>query len=377
MTRRARADRRRRGRRGISNLTGADVPLSVVMPARNVGRHLDASLESILGQSFGDFEFIIRDDGSTDGTREALRDWARRDRRIRLFEGPQLGLAESSNWVVRQARAPLIARMDADDVARGDRLQRQFDLMRSAPDIALCASLCDTIDGEGRRMRQFERWRLTRRSCFVPFPHTSVMFRRSAFDAVGGYRRECEYWEDLDFFLRIVARGKIAVIADDLVSHRQSQASSRVVPADQERIEAAVDRMYDCLAVRAAGGDYEPMVAAGEGAPQPRRVQPMSIVSIHSNRLWAGERPRIFGRLLRRGKLGLNGRSMLALGWAAAAQLSPPALRAMLKAMVLARNFAARGRIRRGEVYDWRPHLTSQAEHERQPQPLPRRLSVR
>lgn len=349
-----------------------DVPLSVVMPARNVGRYLDASIESILGQSFGDFEFVIRDDGSTDGTREALRGWAARDSRIRLFEGPQLGLAESSNWVVRQARAPLIARMDADDVARADRLERQVALMRAAPDVALAASLCDTIDGDGRRMRQYELWRLVRRSCFVPFPHTSVMFRRAAFDSAGGYRRECEYWEDLDFFLRIVARGKVAVIADDLVSHRQSQASSRVVPADQERIEAAVDRMYDCLAVRAAGGDYEPMVAAGESAAPPRRVQPMSLVSIHSNRLWAGERPRIFARMLRRARLGVDRRSVLALGWAAAAQLSPPALRLVLKGLVRARNFAARGRIRRGEVYEWRPHVEGPGEPEAEPRPVAR-----
>src|SRR3954469_23280364 len=97
-------------------------PLSVVMPARNALPYLDASIESMLGQSFGDFEFVIRDDGSSDGTAEALRGWAARDRRIRLFEGERLGLAGSSNFVVQQARAPLVARMDADDLARPDRV---------------------------------------------------------------------------------------------------------------------------------------------------------------------------------------------------------------------------------------------------------------
>jgi glycosyltransferase involved in cell wall biosynthesis len=327
------------------------------MPARNALPYLDASIESILGQSFGDFELVIRDDGSTDGTAEALRRWAARDRRIRLFEGPQLGLAESSNWVVRQARAPLVARMDADDIARSDRLERQVELLRDAPDLALAASLCETIDGEGRRVRGMDLWRIVRRSCFVPFPHTSATFRRTAFDAIGGYRRQCEYWEDLDFFLRMGAHGRIAVIADNLVWHRQSPVSSRLVPADRDRIEAAVDRMYSCLDLYARGESYEPLVARGGAGTATGRVRPMTLVSINSNRLWAGQRPRIAARLLRRARLGFDRQSLVALVWSALAQASPALLRAMLGAVVRLRNFAVRGRVRRGEVYDWQPDV--------------------
>jgi glycosyltransferase involved in cell wall biosynthesis len=335
-------------------------PLSVVMPARNALPYLDSSLESILGQSFGDFEFVIRDDGSTDGTTEALRAWAARDRRIRLFEGPQLGLAGSSNWVVRKARSPLVARMDADDVARPDRLERQVALLRDSPDVVLVGSLADTIDGDGRRIRPADFWRVARRSCFPPFPHTSITFRRAAFDAVGGYRAQCEYWEDLDFFLRMAERGRIAVIADDLVSHRQSRVSSRQVPADEERIEDAVDRMYQCLAVYGRGGRYEPLLAREPAAPA-ARLRPMTFVSIHSNRLWAGQRPRIAARLLRRARLGFDRESLVALVWATLAQGAPPLLRALMRGVVKARNAAVRDRVRRGEVHDWRPYLPARA----------------
>jgi glycosyltransferase involved in cell wall biosynthesis len=327
------------------------------MPARNALPYLDASIESILGQSFGDFEFVIRDDGSTDGTAEALRDWAARDRRIRLTEGPQLGLAESSNWIVRESRAPLIARMDADDVARSDRLELQVALLREAPDLVLATSLCTTIDGDGRKVRGIDLWRIVRHSCFVPFPHTSAMFRRSAFDSIGGYRAQCEYWEDLDFFLRLAGHGRIAVIADDLVTHRQSKVSSRLVPADQDRIEAAVDRMYACLAAYGRGESYEPLIARGAAAPAGRRVQPMTVVSINSNRLWAGQRPRIALRLLKRARLRFDRPSFVALGWSALAQASPALLRTLLRTVVRLRNFAVRGRVRRGEVYDWKPHV--------------------
>ncbi len=335
-------------------------PLSVVMPARNALPYLDASIESILGQSFGDFELVIRDDGSTDGTAEALRGWAKRDSRIRLFEGPQLGLAGSANWVVREARAPLVARMDADDVARPDRLERQVALLHQAPDVVLAASLCDTIDGKGRRIRGIDYWRLVRRSCFAPFPHTSVTFRRAAFDAIGGYRAICDYWEDLDLFLRMAGRGRIAVIAEDLVSHRQSPVSSRQVPADEERIETAVDRMYECLDVYAGGGSYEPLIARAAADRPARRLRPMTFVSIHSNRLWAGQRPTVAGRLLRRGRLGFDRQSFIALAWAALAQASPPLLRAMLRGIVRLRNFTLGREVRPGEIYDWRPHVRPQ-----------------
>jgi glycosyltransferase involved in cell wall biosynthesis len=336
-------------------------PLSVVMPARNALPYLDVAIESILGQSFGDFEFVIRDDGSTDGTTEALRAWTARDRRIRLFEGPQLGLAESSNWVVRQARAPLVARMDADDVARPDRLERQVALLRDSPGVVLVGSLADTIDGDGRRIRPADFWRVTRRSCFPPFPHTSITFRRAAFDAVGGYRAQCEYWEDLDLFLRLAGPGRIAVIADDLVSHRQSRVSSRQVPADEERIEDAVDRMYQCLAVYARGGRYEPLLARERPAATPARLRPMTFVSIHCNRLWAGQRPRIAARLLRRARLGFDRESLVALIWAALAQGAPPLLRALMRAVVKARNASVRDRVRRGNIHDWVPYVPLRA----------------
>jgi glycosyltransferase involved in cell wall biosynthesis len=344
------------------------------MPARNALPYLDASIESILGQSFGDFEFVIRDDGSTDGTVEALRDWAARDRRIRLFEGAQLGLAESSNWVVRQARAPLVARMDADDVARSDRLERQVALLREAPDVALAGSLCTTVDGDGRQVRGIDLWRIARHSCFVPFPHTSATFRRTAFDAIGGYRQQCEYWEDLDFFLRMAAHGRIAVVADDLVSHRQSRASSRLVPADRERVEAAVDRMYSCLSAYAKGDSYEPLVARGGAAPSTGRVRPMTLVSINSSRLWAGQRPHIGRRLLKRARLGLDRQSLFALTWSALGQASPSLLRTLLGGVVRLRNFAVRDRVRRGEVYDWQPHI--RVSPSAAPAPIERRAAI-
>ena len=109
--------------------------VSVVMPVHNAGEFLDASVRSILDQSLTDFEFVILDDGSTDGSLEALRRWARSDRRIRLIENAdRTGAANSSNRAARAASAPLIARMDADDVAEPARLERQARVFDDRPD---------------------------------------------------------------------------------------------------------------------------------------------------------------------------------------------------------------------------------------------------
>ncbi|MGI8704621.1 MAG: glycosyltransferase family 2 protein [Sphingomicrobium sp.] len=96
------------------------------MPVHNALPHLDAAVESILRQSFANFEFIILDDASTDGSTERLREWASKDSRIRLLEVTKnLGPALSSEYVACAASTPIVARMDADDVSYPERIEEQ------------------------------------------------------------------------------------------------------------------------------------------------------------------------------------------------------------------------------------------------------------
>jgi glycosyltransferase involved in cell wall biosynthesis len=170
------------------------------MPVHNAAPYLDEAVGSILNQTYRDFEFVILDDGSTDGSAEKLRDWANRDSRIRLHRQERnSGPAESSNLVVQHAGGSLIARMDADDVSYPDRLQQQIDLLNRRPDVGLVGTLCDVIDKDGHAVRSRDLWRLTRRSWFAPFPHGSIMYRRDLFELAGGYRDQCVYWEDHTF----------------------------------------------------------------------------------------------------------------------------------------------------------------------------------
>lgn len=313
--------------------------LSVVMPVRDLAPYVEASIQSILAQTYGDFEFIIRDDGSTDGTREILRRYAALDPRIRLFESDSsLGPAGSSNWVVDQAGGEIVARMDGDDVALPERLERQLAALDEHTDACLVGTLWEGIDEKGRVVRPRDRWRLAHPSAFAPFPHGSIMFRRETFGRAGGYRRESDYWEDLDLYRRMSAFGRLIVLPAALYRHRSSVLSTRIAsPAD--KVEASVDRMY-----RHIRGDSP--TASG-------KILPRVFLSLGSTRLWAGHSPAVLWRLLRRGALRWDFDSAGILGWAAWGSVSPRSLRFVLKLMVAVRDRAAAHRFPDDAVYEW------------------------
>jgi hypothetical protein len=310
------------------------------MPVYNKLPFIDAAVESILGQSFEDFEFVILDDGSTDGSDARLRQWAARDRRIRLISGQRSGPVASSNRVALEARAPLIARMDGDDIAAPERLRLQLAVLAERIDAVLVGTLADTIDALGRRLRDADYARLTNPSGVPPFPHASILFRRSAFDAVGGYREQACFWEDIDLSRRMAGAGAVLVIPSPLVSVRVSGASSRL-GADLAKIEAAMDSMY-----REVDG-----LPAGASS----RLLPKAFVPTAALQLWRGQRPRVLPRLLRRGALRFDSPSLRTLLWAAWADASPRTLRQVQRRLLARRNRRARRTLEGRSVLEWLP----------------------
>ena len=322
------------------------------MPVHNALPHLDAAVRSILTQSFSDFEFLIYDDASTDGSLDRLRHWAASDGRIKLFEGKrQLGPALSSRFIAEKATCALVARMDADDLAHPDRLLRQVELLQTDPEIGLVASLCDVIDGDGRHLRKPEYWRLARASNFAPFPHGSMTYRHEIYERSGGYRAESEYWEDQDLILRMAALARVAIIPEALYQNRLTLGSTRVT-SDHERVERAVDLMYRSMASYEQQGEYEALVAPG--AARPAKFDPRVFIASGSLTLWAGGRPKVLRRLLARGRLRPDLRTLVALVWATWADLSPGSLRTVLKMLLRSRNRLG-GTSRLSEPVYWSP----------------------
>jgi GT2 family glycosyltransferase len=260
--------------------------ISVFMPVHDAAAYLDESVASILGQSDPDFELLIVDDASTDGSRAILRRWAREDRRIRLLESDRpLGITAAPNWAVGEARAPLCARMDADDVAHPDRLRRQRAVLSADPSVALVGALGVGIDRRGRAVRPRDRWRLLGRSPLPPFIHATIMFRRALFLEIGGYRGECAIWEDVDLCRRLAARGRVLVLPAALYRYRFHPGST-TLQASATTLPAAIGRMHEQLAA-----------VRRDGRPGRSPARAETLYYVGASRLWAGVAPALPVRL--------------------------------------------------------------------------------
>ena len=327
--------------------------LSVVMPVHNALPHLETAIESILDQTFADFEFVILDDASTDGSGDRIRYWKARDPRIRLLRADvNLGPVGSSNMVARAAHTPFVARMDADDVSYPTRLADQLELLREAPDVGVAASLCDMIDASGRKIRGPEAWRLSRRSVFVPFAHGAMMYRRDVFDEVGGYREECEYWEDQDLVVRMAEISRVLVIPRPLYQVRAWSTSTRFSSLS-ERSEEAIDRMYLSTDRLSESRNYDDLLEERRGGRRP--VDPRVFIALGGVRLWAGDKPRLLGRLLKRGRLAINSQTVTALIWTMWASVSPSSLRGFLMLLFRMRNRFVSPALLETRAVPWEP----------------------
>jgi|SRR5579875_370067 len=182
--------------------------VSVLMSVFNGDVFLQESLESILNQSFRDFEFIVIDDGSTDGSWSLLDVYAQRDSRMRVYHQQNRGLVQSLNRGCELARGTYIARMDADDIALRDRLTWQVDFLRQHPEIAVLGGAVELIDRRGRSLGGYARplsglelkSALLTRCALI---HPTVMMRKDAFVFTKGYRQAVADAEDWDLWLRM------------------------------------------------------------------------------------------------------------------------------------------------------------------------------
>jgi hypothetical protein len=255
---------------------------------------------------------------------------------------------------VTKANAPLIARMDADDVAHPERLKRQWEIFQEHASVQLVGTLWEGIDARGRRIRPRDRWRLVRRSAFAPFPHGSIMFRRAAFDQIGGYREACAFWEDLDLYLRMAATGRVVVIPDVLYHYRFHLNGSRLA-FQTEQVEQAVGLMRRCISERRAGRDYDSLLFEPEEARgASRKLHPAVFTSIGSSRLWSGHSPAVLNSLWQRGALAPDRATALALVWAAWGALSPSSLRLLMRSITRARDLLASRRLGNRRLHEWR-----------------------
>jgi glycosyltransferase involved in cell wall biosynthesis len=191
--------------------------VSILMPVRNEARFLPAALASLMAQTLKQWELIAVDDGSTDATPHILAEASKHDPRIRIFQSDARGLVPALNTGLAACRAPLIARMDADDISHPARLAGQAAFLSAHKMTGLVASSFRHFPRHsvGTGMAAYEGWQnrlLTHETILAdlfvesPFVHPSIMMRRHELEAVGGYR-DMGWPEDYDLWLRLAAAG--------------------------------------------------------------------------------------------------------------------------------------------------------------------------
>ena len=231
--------------------------VSVVTAVYNGEEYLRQSLESILGQRDVEFEFIIVDDGSTDRSPEMLAEMACQDPRVRLFRQPNLGLTAALICGCSKATGEFIARHDADDISLPGRLQSQADLLARDHQCAFvsCWSRaigpCDEFLYEEKRTRD----PLKLRGDLVsgkrgPAGHGSVMFRSSAYEAIGGYREAFRVAQDYDLWLRLIEVGTYRCLPELLYAYRVAEHSISAHRRDAQQSLSNVAR--SCYEARQA-----------------------------------------------------------------------------------------------------------------------------
>jgi hypothetical protein len=201
--------------------------ITILMPTYNAGRYLRPAIESVLAQTFTDFELLIIDDQSTDGSLAVLN--AYDDPRIRVVQNEQnIGLVRSRNNGLRLASGEYIAVLDADDVTLPNRLEEQVRCLREQQDVGIVASGSLIIDAEGNTLETHNYDMSPEQMyCTLTFAneifHSSVTFRRQLILGIGGYDESFKYAEDYDLWLRASRFSKIVKLNKILVKWRQTE----------------------------------------------------------------------------------------------------------------------------------------------------------
>ena len=214
--------------------------VSVITSVYNGEAYVEECIDSILNQTFQDFEYIILNNGSTDRTAEILNHYT--DSRIHIIHQENLGISRSLNKGINLSKSELIARLDADDYALPQRLEKQIAFMEQHPKVVLCGSRFKELIGEKfspQKVQFVEQDKDIRNtiSCFNPFSHSTTMIRKTVFTKIGGYNKNFEYSQDYDLWIRLLNVGEASILKEELVVARLAEQSTSYENRRKQKLE--------------------------------------------------------------------------------------------------------------------------------------------
>lgn len=199
--------------------------VSVIMPVFNSENYLAESIESILNQTYRNFEFIIIDDGSTDKSYNIMKSYQKKDSRIKVIKQDNRGVSITLNKCIAMTKGNIIARQDADDISAPERLKCQIDYLARHPEVGLLGTYAKLIDSEGKFIKDLTfsttnsdlQKEIKKEN---PFVHGSVMYRREVIKEVGMYREQFLLAQSYDMWLRISEKYQVANLPEYLYKYR-------------------------------------------------------------------------------------------------------------------------------------------------------------
>lgn len=220
-----------------------DPLVTVLMSVYNGEKYLSEAIESILNQTYKNFEFLIIDDGSTDSSKKIVKSY--NDSRIKLIENEEnIGLTRSLNKGIELSKGKYIARMDADDISFPERLEKQVDFMENHEDVAVCGSWFRVIDDKGNLLSEVKT-QINHEFLFFelffknPMGHATTIMRKSVIEHIGRYDPDYVRTQDYDLWFRIIESGyKIHNIDRILIYYRKHENMVSIVESNLQEVNA-------------------------------------------------------------------------------------------------------------------------------------------
>jgi glycosyltransferase involved in cell wall biosynthesis len=231
--------------------------VSVIMPVYNGAQFLDEAIQSVLDQTYKEFELLLVNDGSKDKSLEIAERYAKSDSRVRVISHENMGMAKTLNDAIAQAQNERIARIDQDDLMEPNRLERQLAYIQRYPDVDILSSFVKIIDDSGQVLAEGKSplisydavEKLHRSGEMIGFHHPAVMMRKSSVLNAGGFRSQFWPVDDVDLWARMLEKGyKVLVQPEFLTRYRVHGGSTSIAKAMEARKK--VTWVKECMSCR-------------------------------------------------------------------------------------------------------------------------------